>query len=303
MNTPSFNIAAVERDTGLSKDVLRMWERRYGFPVPERNANGERVYPAEQVERLRQIKRLMDQGHRPGKLIATPPEALPQLAPRRSRPSRAENEAIDTAGLEELLALIKQHDANGYVQVLQQRLARQGLQRFVQYIVAPLTQLVGEAWEDGLFEVFEEHLFTELTKRVLRQAIAALPHGSGRPRILLTSVPDEQHVLGLLMVEALFALEGAECIPLGPSMPLIEIARAAQAHRADIVALSFSVAFPHRQLPGHLTQLRQLLSSDVALWVGGGGTSRSSLPTGVLRLSTLEDGVKALTDWRSACLN
>ena len=62
MNTPSYNIAAVERDTGLSKDVLRMWERRYGFPVPERDANGERRYPAAQVERLRLIKRLMDQG-------------------------------------------------------------------------------------------------------------------------------------------------------------------------------------------------------------------------------------------------
>ena len=48
-----FNIAAVERETGLSKDVLRMWERRYGFPVPERDANGERLYPAAQVERLR----------------------------------------------------------------------------------------------------------------------------------------------------------------------------------------------------------------------------------------------------------
>ena len=54
MNTPSYNIAAVERDTGLSKDVLRMWERRYGFPVPERDANGERLYPAAQgVEQQR----------------------------------------------------------------------------------------------------------------------------------------------------------------------------------------------------------------------------------------------------------
>ncbi|HRF13460.1 MAG TPA: MerR family transcriptional regulator, partial [Candidatus Accumulibacter phosphatis] len=70
MNIPDFGIAAVERDTGLSKDVLRVWERRYGFPAPCRDANGERSYPAEQVERLRLIKRLMDQGHRPGKLIA-----------------------------------------------------------------------------------------------------------------------------------------------------------------------------------------------------------------------------------------
>lgn len=302
MNTLGFNITVVERDTGLSKDVLRMWERRYGFPVPQRDSHGERIYPAEQVERLRLIKRLMDQGHRPGRLIATPAEELPLLVSRRSRPSQAFREAADMAELGELLALIKQHDANGYMQALQKRLARQGLQRFVLDIVAPLTQRVGEAWEDGSFEVFEEHLFTELTKRMLRQAIAALPHDSGSPRVLLTSVPDEQHLLGLLMVEALFELEGAECIPLGTQMPLLEISRAATAHRADIVALSFSFAFPHRHIAGHLAQLRQLLSPEVALWVGGGGASRSSPPPGVLCITTLEDGIKALSDWRGAYL-
>ncbi|HRI26237.1 MAG TPA: MerR family transcriptional regulator, partial [Ferruginibacter sp.] len=225
-----------------------MWERRYGFPVPERDANGERCYPLEQVERLRLIKRLMDAGHRPGKLIATPPAELATLAPRRKDPARA-GDMSATGELDELLVLIKLHDVAGYQQAMQQRLARQGLQGFVQDTVAPLTSQVGEYWEQGTFEVFEEHLFTELTKRLLRQAVAALPSGPRAPRILLTSVPDEQHVLGLLMVEALFALEGAECIPLGTQMPLLDISRAAAAHRADIVALSFSVAFPQRQIP------------------------------------------------------
>lgn len=299
MNTPSFNIAAVERDTGLSKDVLRMWERRYGFPVPDRDANGERCYPAEQVERLRLIKRLMDQGHRPGKLIATPAEELTALAPRRSAP-RDSHDAATAEDLGELLALIKQHDAAGYQQAMLQRLARQGLQRFVQDTVAPLTRRVGEAWEDGSFEVFEEHLFTELTKRLLRQAIAALPGGPRRPRILLTSVPEEQHVLGLLMVEALFALEGAECIPLGTQMPLLEIGRAASAHRADIVALSFSVAFPQRQIPGLLQQLRLVLAPEIALWAGGGGVARVAKADGVHLLVTLDDALRALHDWHAA---
>ncbi|RIX48894.1 MAG: MerR family transcriptional regulator [Rhodocyclales bacterium GT-UBC] len=297
MNTPSFNIAAVERDTGLSKDVLRMWERRYGFPVPDRDSNGERCYPAEQVERLRLIKRLMDQGHRPGKLIATPAEELTALAPRRS--ARREPEPTAEAGeLAELLALIKQHDAGAYQQAMQQRLARQGLQRFVQDTVAPLTRRVGEYWEDGNFEVFEEHLFTELTKRLLRQAIAALPGGQRGPRVLLTSVPEEQHVLGLLMVEALLALEGAECIPLGTQMPLLEIARAASAHRADIVALSFSVAFPVRQIPALLTQLRQIMPTETGLWVGGGGTARLTGQPGMTLLPTLDAALQALAAWR-----
>ena len=65
----SLSIAAVERDTGLSKDTLRVWERRYGFPLPHRDALGERSYPFDQVERLRTIKRLLDAGHRPGRVV------------------------------------------------------------------------------------------------------------------------------------------------------------------------------------------------------------------------------------------
>jgi len=66
------SIAAVERDTGLSKDTLRVWERRYGFPRPQRDGFGERAYPLEQVEKLRVVKRLMDAGHRPGRIVDQP---------------------------------------------------------------------------------------------------------------------------------------------------------------------------------------------------------------------------------------
>ena len=57
---PLAGIATVERDTGLSKDTLRVWERRYGFPNPSRDSNGERVYTSEQFEKLRVLRRLID---------------------------------------------------------------------------------------------------------------------------------------------------------------------------------------------------------------------------------------------------
>ncbi|MGA0089539.1 MAG: MerR family transcriptional regulator, partial [Burkholderiaceae bacterium] len=74
------SIAAVERDTGLSKDTLRVWERRYGFPNPERDHFGERIYSIDQVDRLRAIRRLMDAGYRPGKIIGLSLEDLQALA-------------------------------------------------------------------------------------------------------------------------------------------------------------------------------------------------------------------------------
>ena len=301
MEMTGFTIAAVERDTGLSKDALRMWERRYGFPHPARDSNGERVYPIEQVERLRLIKRLMDQGFRPGKLIASAPEDLAQLAQQNpiSRPGALAS--VDLGHQEKLLELIRQHDIDGYLEALHQQLARHGLQRFVMDTIAPMTYLVGEAWQQDRIKVFEEHLFTELTRRVLRSAITALPAARKPPRVLLTSVPEEAHMLGLLMVEALLVLEGATCIPLGAEMPLMEIASASVAHRADIVALSFSSAFPQRQVGGLLQQLRGLLPADTQLWVGGDGAGHiAERGAGIRLFSTLGDAIEAVAEWRDS---
>jgi len=297
MRGSTFPIAAVERDVGLSKDVLRVWERRYGFPVPERGPSGERLYPAEQVDRLRLIKRLMDQGHRPGRLLTSSVDELSALAAPHATAAHA---AAHAGGeLDDLVGHITRHDNDAFIQALQQRLARDGLQRFVLDTVAPLTLLVGLAWQDGRLQVFEEHRFTEATERVLRQAIAAVPPGRA-PRVLLTSVPAEPHALGLLMAEAVLALEGATCISLGTQTPLPEIVRAAAAHRADIVALSFSAAFPRRRIAAVLAELRAALPHTSAFWAGGGGVRRVAALSGVELTATWHDALAALGRWRGA---
>ena len=102
------------------------------------------------------------------------------------------------------------------------------------------------------------------------------------------------------LVEALLSLEGARCISLGTQTPLLEIAHAAAAHHADIVALSFSAAFPARQVPNLLRQLRDALPATTMLWAGGSGVRRIAAPEGVCVAATLDDGVTALAGWRSA---
>jgi DNA-binding transcriptional MerR regulator/methylmalonyl-CoA mutase cobalamin-binding subunit len=291
-----FSIAAVERETRLSKDVLRVWERRYGFPQPVRDANGERCYPAEQVERLRLMKRLMDQGHRPGALAALAQDELAALAMPARSPG-ADGDVADGA-IAQLLDKIRAREPAGFQHALRQSLARQGLERFIGHTVAPLTTAVGECWEDGSFDVFDEHFYTEAAERLLRQAIADLPAARQGPRILLTTVPGEQHGLGLLMAEATFALEGATCISLGTETPLLDIARAAAAYGAGVVALSFSASYPRRQVAPVLTQLRQALPGGVELWAGGAGIARLDELVGVRLLPTLDSGRQALAGLR-----
>ena len=291
------NISAVERETGLSKDVLRIWERRYGFPEPKRDDNAERQYPPEQVAKLRAIKRLMDTGMRPGKLMRRSLAELNALAETRAGPRR---EAVAPALERDLLALLKSHNAPALQHALANQLMRQGLQRFVLETVASLNRTVGEAWMRGELQVFEEHLFTEQVQVALRTAVNAFPRQAGVPRVLLTTFPGEHHGLGLLMVEALLVPEGAQCISLGTQTPIDDIRNAALAHKVHVVALSFSAAFPLRQAGEGLATLRRQLPAAVALWAGGEMTRRlrKSLP-GVLLIPELGDVVSTLKNRRT----
>jgi MerR family transcriptional regulator, light-induced transcriptional regulator len=291
------SISAVERDTGLSKDVLRVWERRYGFPQPERDANGERMYPMQQVERLRAIKRLMDAGHRPGKLLSLDEQSLDTLAVRQTR-----TKVVDEVGeLQRLiLDLLKAHDAIGLRQTLAQLLMKQGLQGFVSETIAPLNRAVGEAWMRGDMQIFQEHAYTEQVQVVLRSAIHAIPNRAAKPTILLATFPNEQHGLGLLMVEAILAPEGAHCISLGTQTPIPEIAAAAHAYNADAIALSFSSAYGSKQALAGLQSLRAMLPSRVSIWVGGELIRRIRREVeGVTATASLADILAALRQWRA----
>jgi len=289
-------ISDVERDTGLSKETLRVWERRYDFPQPLRDAHGERLYPAEQVFKLRLLKRLLDQGYRPGKIVCRSAPELAALAGDVRAPAPADL----PDDLAACLALCTSHQMGPLRARLLAAAAGMGLERFVVELVAPLTGLIGEAWARGEVAVFEEHLYTEALQMALRHAIVALapkPAAAG-PRILLTTLPQERHALGLLMAEALFTAQGAECVSLGVQTPLADIVDAARSQRADIVALSFSAAVNPRLAAEGLRGLRAALPAAVALWAGGANAAlrrRGPVPWRVLGLADISP---ALRDWR-----
>lgn len=289
------SIAAVERDTGLGKDTLRVWERRYGFPQPLRDTFGERVYPAEQVEHLRLIKRLMDQGQRPGTLLRQP---IAELGERLAA-SPAKVGADDTADW--IVPMLKARDIDPLRAEMAQRLARDGLERFVSETVPALNRRIGEGWMAGEIAIFEEHLYTELVQNQLRSSIHALGGRGTRPQILLTTVKDEEHILGLLMVEALLAANGAFALSLGAQTPIADIVGAARAVNTDIVALSFSGAYPWRKAREALIELRAALPEHTELWAGGGGLAgRGRGVAGVRIIGALSDIAPTLAEWHAA---
>lgn len=288
------NISAVERETGLSKDTLRIWERRYNFPNPLRDDNGDRAYTVEQITKLRLIKRLLDQGHRPGKIIGLDDDHLTALV------SEPADEAPSRQDITVYMRLVKSHQALELRGHLSQAMARQGLQTFIVDTVAPLTQAVGDAWMRGEIAIFEEHLYTELMEGLIRNAITTLQPQGNAPRVLLTSLPNEQHNLGLLMVEAMLSVENALCVPLGTETPVTEVVRAARAHKVDIVALSFSGAYPESKAVEALRELRSLLPDPVVLCAGGAGVSRTRRRLEDVQLvANLDEMCDLVKKWRA----
>ncbi|NBW55050.1 MAG: MerR family transcriptional regulator [Betaproteobacteria bacterium] len=298
-----FSIAAVERDTGIGKDTLRVWERRYGFPQPGRDNFDERSYPLAQVEKLRIIKRLLDAGHRPGQVVALPVEELQRLT--ESLIAAPLNLARSKEGvgslLDQAMGLLRSHDIDGLRGHLHQAVASMGVNRFVTELLAPLNAMVGDAWMRAEIQVFEEHLYTECATGVLRQAIHQLNgHAQQRqPRVLLTTFPQEEHAVGLLMAESILMLQGCHCLPMGVKTPLSDIAKAVEVHQPDIVALSFSVSQnPNHVLDG-LAELRRLLPDNVEIWAGGRApVLQRRPPPGVTVIADLAQIEAQVQRWR-----
>jgi methanogenic corrinoid protein MtbC1 len=274
-----------------------VWERRYGFPNPARNLNDERVYPEDQIQRLRVIRRLLDAGLRPGKIVGLPLEQLSAVLAPVERAEAAPADAVDWP--QHALELIQSHRAEELRHKLAQLLLQLGLRRFILELIVPLNALVGNAWLRGAIEIFEEHLYTAQVQCLLQHALGAIPPSRLAPRVLLTTLPGEEHQLGMLMAQAFFAMEGAQCVSLGPQTPPSDILKAVDAHQVDIVGLSCSAANPPRTTHAQLSALRENLDARVELWVGGNAALDQNKIAGMRRVASLTEIPSALAQWRA----
>lgn len=282
-STTVYSISEVEQETGISRDTLRIWERRYGFPAPLRNQRSERLYDSQQLNRLRLLKQLLDKGLRPGKVIPLDEQQLRQMT---SQPAATPPESADIQALLKSLSSGPRHALLAQLETL---LQRYGLRVFLTDVVAPMNQAVGEAWFSGKIGIFDEHHYAEQVRRVLTSALGTLPAGTESIRVLLTTLPGEPHGIGLLMVACMIALEGAQVLLIGVQTPLEEIVRGAVESRCTVVGISCSAHMSRRLIAAQLVKLRRLLPKDIIIWAGG---------SGVCSVSFLQDTIRLFTDLR-----
>jgi DNA-binding transcriptional MerR regulator/methylmalonyl-CoA mutase cobalamin-binding subunit len=284
-------IGDVSRATGLSPDILRVWQKRYGFPVPRRKPSGHRLYSAADVRRLRRIAVAIARGHRPAQVIALPEPRLESLLSEDELVRL--DEQSPTNPVAALLDHVKNHRRAELTTQLLADAATVGPLEFLQSRIVPLTDQVGDAWARGDIAIHNEHFYSEVAEDVLRTLRLPYERNARGPSVILATLPAEQHGLGLQMVALVTAVAGLCPHVLGTDIPVTEIAEAWVTRNAEAIGLSVSLSTGGAGVRRYLTELRDTIPMTVPIFVGGKGARRTYPPAGV---AVVED-LRKVHDW------
>lgn len=266
------SIGALSRSAGIPVETLRTWERRYGYPVPERKPSGHRLYAVASIPRLRRIAEALARGHRAGDVVPASDATLDALL--RASGAVPPGARLDLPGddpVPRLLEAVVAFDADSLTRLLLAEYARLGPLGFMAARLAPLLRAVGDGWSEGRLEIRHEHFISERVGDLLRSLRLPCEERADGPAVLLASLPGEMHGLGLQMAALTLATAGCRLLYLGTEVPIPEIATLAHERAVRAVGLSVSRATAGPGTSARVRALRDSLPRRTALVVGGDG--------------------------------
>ena len=243
-----YNIGAVTRMTGIPIPTLRVWERRYDFPEPDRTSGGHRIYSEYEVARLKWVKAHIDGGMQTRQAIEAlkhleeegefPPESK-RMVPRRMPPIPPDGSL--TAFQKQLSAALLAQDRTHADQILGEIMALYPLEDLILHVIQPTMVDVGEAWFEGRITVADEHMATHyLRHRLIIWMFTGPPVYRVNP-VILACAPGEWHEGSLLMMGVLLRRRRWPVTYLGQSLPLEDLAEYVKAtHPSAVVVVAMS---------------------------------------------------------------
>ena len=264
----AFPVKTAARLTGLSSDIIRVWERRYGAVQPVRHRRGgARLYSRADVARLKQLKHLVDHGRRIGDVAGLDDRALAALVGSADVAS-ALAAAPESRAASGLIEAIERFDAEALSVQLGEALAGLGAARFVRPVAAPLLVEVGERWADGRGSVADEHLVSGALRNLLGSLVFARGSRHSR-RIVLATPQGERHDIGLVMVAILALDAGLSVYFLGADLPADEIATATRRAGAVVLGLGTVHRGNRPRAVAEIRSIQRTLAPGTELWIGG----------------------------------
>jgi DNA-binding transcriptional MerR regulator len=286
MNT--HRIHRVAKLTGLSKDVIRVWERRYGIVQPSRSANRYRTYTDEDVALLRYLKHEMDQGQSIGHLAALGRERLMEAATAAARSSASTLPSYERVH-HELVELVDPLDEVSFERRLNGAVAVVPFEEALHGILLPLQQRIGDLWHEGRVNVAVEHYVTNHVRKKIFTAMNQLPLHEHGLRIVLACPPDEHHEVGLLAAAYVCASRGCRTYYLGANVPFDQLALLCRQIASDVLLMSVTSSPPAHEWSSWIAALQDLATSHQTVALGGAGAQSLSVPAGTRHIDILKD--------------
>jgi DNA-binding transcriptional MerR regulator/methylmalonyl-CoA mutase cobalamin-binding subunit len=270
----TYPLRTVSRLTGLSPDLIRAWEKRYGVVSPERGARGARLYRPDDIAHLRLLARAVGGGRAIGDVASLSRDQLRDLVAAEPPPDIAEEgrpaaSPSADAAVARALAAVERFDVAGLTAELGSALAALGTADFVRKICGVLLHEAGDRWEHGHLSIGQEHLLSS----ALHSMLHALLHWGRRPRaghVLLATAPGEAHEAGILMTALLLSEAGVAVTYLGCETPASEILVAVE--RCSDVRVVGLGATDDTNIQQGIDCAREIdhgLSAGKELWLGG----------------------------------
>ena len=263
-------IHRVAKLTGLSKDVIRVWERRFGILKPTRGANRYRNYSDEDVALLRFLKEQLDAGGSIGELAKLGREELLGRA-RASAPRASFVDNTFSRLLRELLSTLNPFDRVIFEKRLNGAVAVVPFEEALHGILLPLQEQVGQLWHEGHIDVAIEHYVTKHIQQKIFSAMNQLPVAEFGAKVIVACPPGEEHDIAALTVAYRCRVRGCRVYYLGANVPVASLANLCGKVEPDLTIISFPLALSDDKV----TELVQALADEVSpvsnLAVGGHG--------------------------------
>lgn len=274
-------VRIVAKRTGLSPDVLRAWERRYGAVAPTRSPGGQRHYSDADIERLGLLARASGGGRQIGQLVPRSNEELAALIESDARETAAGSLRRERAGdladtdnyLATALQAVEAFDAYRLEQTLRSAVLKLPADDVLDQVIGPLLFTIGSLWHQGMLRPANEHLATATIRRVLVWMTELSAPESDAPVLVVGTPANQLHELGAMLAATTATGNGWRVVYLGANLPADELARAVVHAKADAIALSVVFPTDDGAIAGELARLRAALSPSIAIVVGGSGAS------------------------------
>lgn len=268
---PTYSIQQVADMTGLSKQLIRKWEDRYGIVSPERLQNGYRVYTDKEVAALSHVLQLTNEGYS----VKQAAEIVKQRdeAPIFDHPTNDVHRLYIDETIQKLIDAGTIGDDTKMLHTLQQAHYTLGVKRTVDDVIVPFLYEVGELWCAGIWEEFQEALSSLVIRDYLAYLRRQLFLPSTATLILGSCLPNERHEIPmqLLLLQSMFL--GYRTMMLGPSPAPAAIQSAIEQLKPKFVLLSALTEMPFQDQYRMIDELDAFAANypHTTFYLGGPG--------------------------------